>query len=83
MSLYAVVAQSDTMLIISSTFHRPDDHVRNPDASHCAAIALLSTLDDFLSSKCDFPCHSREQVDGGTHDGTQRHTNGASACHYL
>ena len=68
MSLYAVVAQSDTMLVNSSTLHRPDDHARNLDASHCAPIALLWTLHDFLSSRCDFPCRSREQVDGGTHD---------------
>ena len=78
MSLYAVVAQSDTTLVSSVTFRRPDDHARKIPTPLIGPPSLSYGPSMAFCLQGATTCRSREQVGGGTHDGTQRPTNDAS-----
>ena len=78
MSLYAVVAQSDTTLLSSVTFRRPDDHARNTPTPLIGPPSLSYGPSMASCRQGAATCRSREQVGGGTRDGTQRPTNDAS-----
>ena len=78
MSLYAVVAQSETMLVSSVTFRRPDDHARKFPTPLIGPPSFSYGPSNASCRQGATTCCSCEQVGGGTHDGTQRSTNDAS-----